>query len=275
MQHLFNTRITLLGSCVGKGFIASPPILISSLSSQHDVSPSLKPFQTHITITQFHQPPQSKPPLHIASTPPALTHQASPTIMAPDADFHSQSDTTHSSLLALPDEVKLLILSNFYEDDKDTSNAYSFFDDDSDSKNALTLMILRRTHKSFRQMIPNPWKEARPTAEHLIAAERRYPYLFPFKCGCSYHGSCHSNRCPDPCFFSFPCYECLRVIKWGHWNGHPFDKPHNDSFHNYKVAYFRGKRDNYWGPCTERPGSAHAEDRICDKCWRRRLKNCG
>ena len=191
--------------------------------------------------------------------------------MAPDADLQSQSDTTHSSLLALPDELKLLILSNFDEDYNDPDHAF-FSGDDNDPRNALTLMILRRTHKSFRQMIPNPWKEARPTAKHFIVAERRYPYLFPFKCGCSYHGSCHSNRCGDPCFFSFPCYECLRVIKWGHWNGHPFDKPYNDNFRNYQVAFFRGKGRDNWDVGSERPGREYAEDRICDKCWRRRLK---
>lgn len=192
--------------------------------------------------------------------------------MAPDADFQSQSDTTHSSLLALPDEVKLLILSNFDEDYKDPDHAFNFSGNNNDPRNALTLMILRRTHKSFRQIIPNPWKEVRPTKEHYITAELRYPYLFPFSCGCSYHGSCHSNRCSDPVFLFFPCYECLRVIKWGHWNGHPFEKPYNDNFHNYQVAYFREKGGKYCYSQSERPGSEHAEDRTCDECWRRWLK---
>ena len=179
--------------------------------------------------------------------------------MAPEADFHGQSDTAHLHLLTIPDEMKLQILSNFYNDD-------------SDPFNALTLMILRRTHKSFRQLIPNPWKEARPTAKHYIAAEQGWPYLFPFRCSCNPSGSCHSDRCPDPCFLFFPCYGCLRVIKWGYCGDLPNDKPDNDNFKNYENECLRelgdGYRDGHW----DSPNSQDASDRVCDECWQRYLE---
>ena len=177
--------------------------------------------------------------------------------MAPDATFHSQPDTTHLYLLTLPDELKLQILSNFSNDDNDPSNA-------------LTLMILRRTHKSLRQLIPNPWKEARPTAKHYITAERRHPYLFPFGCLCS-DPSCVSIHCPNPCFYSFPCYDCLRVIKQGFWQRPPYHKAFND-FKNYEIAYSRAKEGDYREFYRDLPGGEHAQDRICDECWQRRLK---
>ena len=205
-------------------------------------------------MTQPHERPQSKSLLNIASTTTALTHQAPPTIMAPDADFHSQPDTTHPNLLTLPDELKLQILSNLYNDDNDPSNA-------------LTLMILRRTHKSLRQLIPNPWKAARPTAKHYITAERRYPYLFPFRCTCNLSGPCYSDRCPGPYFDLFPCYDCLRVIKWGD----PYDIPRNKNFKNYEIAYLREGEGDPWEAHWDDPGSKHAQDRICDECWQRRL----
>ena len=180
--------------------------------------------------------------------------------MAPEANFHSQSDTTRPYLLTLPDELKLQILSNFYSDD-------------SDPRNALTLMILRRTHKSFRQLIPNPWKEARPTAKHYIAAERRYPYLFPNACTCT-RPSRHSNHCEYPCYLSFPCYDCLRVIERGVWDGPPYDEPYHDNFKNFEVAHWKSKEDYYRHPYRDTLGGKHAQDRLCDECWQRRLEAC-
>ncbi|KAM0800316.1 hypothetical protein BDR22DRAFT_973144 [Usnea florida] len=161
--------------------------------------------------------------------------------MAADTEFHSQSETTHPCLLTLPDELKLKILSNFY-------------DDDSDPSNALTLMVLRRTHKSLRQLIPNPWKEARPTAEHYTLAERQYPYLFPFSCRLP--SSCNSDRCSEPCFLFFPCYDCLRVLNWGYCDGFTDDIPHNDNFKNYEIAYSREKGQRYWFTDGDSPGTA-------------------
>ena len=177
--------------------------------------------------------------------------------MAADTEFHSQSETTHPCLLTLPNELKLKILSNFYNDD---SNPF----------NALTLMVLRRTHKSLRQLIPNPWKEARPTAKHYILAERQYPYLFPFWCPCHLSGLCNSDRCFDRQLLFFPCYNCLRVIKWGPCNSLVDDKPRNDNFRNYEIAYLKEKGG--WYGCWDFPGSKHAEDRFCDECWQRLLE---
>ena len=182
--------------------------------------------------------------------------------MAPDADVHSQPDTTHPHLLTLPDELKLQILSNFYNDDNNPSD---------DPSNELTLMILRRTHKSLRQLIPNPWKEARPTAKHYITAERQYPYLFPFECCCD-SSSCHSDHCPDPYFIFFPCYDCLRVIKWGHCSGGPSDMPRNDNFQNYEIAYLREEGSDPWIVHWDDAGSRYAQDRICDECWPQRVR---
>ena len=179
--------------------------------------------------------------------------------MASGADFHRHSDTTHLHLLAIPDELKLQILSNF-------DNYYN------DPLNALTLMILRRTHKSFRRLIPNPWKKARPFAEHYILAERRYPYLFPFWCSCNSSGSDHSDHCPDPRFLCFPCYDCLKVIKWGYWNGVPHSKPVNKNFRNYEIAHTSAGDDAYWDTCWDTPGCKHARGRICDECWQGRLE---
>ena len=181
--------------------------------------------------------------------------------MVPDADFHSQSDTTHPYLLTLPDELKLQILSNFYNDH-------------SDPRNALTLMILRRTHKSFRQLVPNPWKEARPTAEHYITAERRYPYLFPNACACT-RPSGHSDDHCYRCYLSFPCYECLRVIKRGVWDGPPYDVPYNENFRTFEVAYWKLEGDYYERTYWDTLGGEHAQDRVCDECWKRRLEAFG
>ena len=191
-------------------------------------------------------------------------------IMAPDADFHSQPDSTHPNLLTIPEELKLQILSNFYDDDNDPDNdSYNY--PKKDPSNALTLMVLRRTHKSLRQLIPNPWKEAQPTAKHYILAERRYPYLFPFACVCT-RPSCYSDHCDFPCYLSFPCYDCLRVIKRGVWYAPPDDKPYNDNFKNFEVAYLRERGLKCWSSSREFIGGEYAQDRICDECWQRWLE---
>ena len=151
--------------------------------------------------------------------------------MAPQAAPQSPPSTILPPLLALPLELKLQILSSFsnYTDDPD---------------HALTLMILRRTHKSFRDIIPNPWKTAQLTATHLathfLAAERQHPYLFSL------------DRIERVAFL--PCYDCLGLI----------DRRGN--FYNYRLAYFRDE-DESW----DLLGAEHAQDRICDECWEARI----
>ena len=80
---------------------------------------------------------------------------------APQAIDQSQPSILLPLLLALPLELKLQILSNFSDDDSSDSG---------DPENALTLMILRRTNKSLRRIVPNPWKQRWPTRKHVLTA---------------------------------------------------------------------------------------------------------
>ncbi len=101
-------------------------------------------------------------------------------IMEPQTAPPSPPSSNLPPLLALPLELKLQILS-------------SFSDYAGDPDHALALMILRRTHKSLRDIIPNPWKSAKPAKEHFLAAERKHPYLFP-----------SLTDYPEP--LAYPCY---------------------------------------------------------------------
>ncbi len=196
-----------------------------------------------------------RPPHDPILTPAAITHRKARLVMAPPntQDPEDQPSVILPPLLALPLEIKLQILSNF-DDDTD------------DVENGLTLMVLRRTNKSFRQIIPKPWNRSSPGRrkrwfyeEHWLAAERKYPYLFPWKCRCAEQGrpEFRSNYCPKPHFFLLPCYECLCGLVRG------------GRFQNYRTAYFRNGRSRWDRPDAwwDMMGGEHAEDRLCDECW--------
>ena len=201
-----------------------------------------------------------RPPHEPILTPAAITRRKACTVMAPPntQDHEDQPSVILPPLLALPLEIKLQILSNF-DDDTD------------DGENGLTLMVLRRTHKSFRQIIPNPWNRSSPErkkrryiCDHWLAAECKYPYLFPLECDCEYNDcpQCHSNDCPNPFFLFFPCYDCRRLVDRG-------------DFGNYRIAYFRDERFTSYKSATlwDLMGGEHAKDRLCDRCWKEQLKD--
>ena len=108
--------------------------------------------------------------------------------MASQAAPQNPPTTVLPPLLILPLELKLQILSNFS-------------DHDSDPSHALTLMVLRRTHKILRRITPNPSRVIPPTAERFLAAEGQYPYLFPHECTPS-----------RSLVFLYPCYDCIGLI---------------------------------------------------------------
>lgn len=115
-------------------------------------------------------------------------------------------------------------------------------------------MILRRTHKSFRRIIPNPWNESDPRDDHFLAAERKHKYLFPLhyrSCSCR-DRSRHGAICDCPVAI-LPCYACIRLR-----NRH--------GFNNYQVASYADEED--WDTL----GAERAEKRICDECWEDRRR---
>ena len=190
-----------------------------------------------------------RPPHEPILTPAVTTRQNAWTVMAPPNAQNSedQSSVILPPLLALPLEIKLQILSNF-DDDTD------------DVENGLTLMVLRRTHKSFRQIIPNPGNRASPgrkqrsrPRKHLLVAERKDTYLFPWHCGC-WESTCRSKDCPEPYFMFFPCQDC----------GWLEDR---NKFKNYELAYSILRSATSW----DLIGGEHAEDRLCADCWRYQL----
>lgn len=187
---------------------------------------------------------QSKPslvsgrrcPLNLISTLTASARRTSPIVMAPQAEPQTQPDILLPPLLALPLELKLKILSNFSD----------YASESSDPDHALALMMLRRTHRSFRQIIPSPWKKIRPRADHLLAAKRKHKYLFTLRCWCPHPG----HHCNDYTGSDYlPCYECLELREC------------RGNFRNYHVA----SHGDY------ELGAEHAGKRICDKCWKYRL----
>ena len=126
-------------------------------------------------------------------------------------------------LLALPLELKLQILSYLSVDDPD---------DDDD----VSLIILRRTHRSFRNIIPHaPYtsKDRTHNGLQLEQAEFEHPYLIP------------------P--LNYPCYQCLRVMEVS--------------------AFGRSDVRMHWyssvldlGVITP-IGSSWSNDRKCNACW--------
>ncbi len=133
-------------------------------------------------------------------------------IMAPEAAPQNPPSTSLPPLLALPVELKLEILSNIPDHNK---------------SRALALMILRRTHRSFRSIIPNPKTEL--SIGFFLAAEK-HPYLFPLLCGCGENPRGLSNHCSKPLVRHYPCYICKRL------------RSGQGEFHEYKVACLSSRR---------------------------------
>ena len=162
--------------------------------------------------------------------------------MASQAEPQSQPTTILPPLLALPLELKTQILSNF-------SNYAS---KSSDPEDALALMILRRTHTSFRHIIPDPWKKTSPRADHFLAAERKHKYLFSaFYCWrCKQNDFMTICDCPIK---MLPCYDCITL--------HDI----HGNFRNYQVV--SADDEESWDTL----GAEHAQKRVCDDCWKERL----
>lgn len=161
--------------------------------------------------------------------------------MAPQEIDQSQPSVLLPPLLALPLELKLQILANFSHDDSS--------DIASDPDHAITLMILRRTHKSLRRIIPNPWRQRRPTKDHVLTAEHLHPYLFPSECRYPEH-ACTPNFCSESYFFSFHCYGCKTFCG-------------RHEVCNWKTAHLLLQDEESW----DSMGGEHAQDRHCDECW--------
>lgn len=132
------------------------------------------------------------------------------------------SDTVLPPLLALPLEIKLQIFS-YLETDLQPS-----------------LMLLRRTHSTFRHMIPiNDCisLDSQIKRRRMLVAELKYPFLFA------------QNH--------YPCYgPCLAVLE-----GSQFD---NCPFHHQ--LQFTG----LWlqlGAIARPLGASRAFERRCDDCW--------
>ena len=124
-------------------------------------------------------------------------------------------------LLMLPLEIKLHI--------------FSLFD-----LTEPTLIILRRTHRSFYNIIPRaPYAkgEERLECHRFLTAEQRYPYLFP----------------PS----MLPCYRCLQVLEDSNFS--TYDTPGAPSL--LKNRHYLPARD------TEPLGSEKAYRLHCDACW--------
>ena len=163
--------------------------------------------------------------------------------MAPQTAPPSPPISNLPPLLALPLELKLQILS-------------SFSDYDSDPDHALALVILRRTHKSLRDIIPNPWKSAEPAKEHFLAAERQHPYLFPWRCSCEHYPECIPEHYSEPFPLFYPCYYCMRLKD-------------RFEFRNYVIAID-----------DDEPAPRNINEkqpailRKCDHCWWAELRDC-
>lgn len=139
--------------------------------------------------------------------------------------------TPIAPLLALPNELKLHIVS------------YMFDKEDEEP----TLIILRHTHRIFRQLIPSvPYGPRSPYNSTLrdvrqrrfLQAERKYPYLIP----------------PG----MLPCYQCLRVRDRLEFDR--FDYLSTDWILSmYGVALFGGGR-------SKSLGCGNAQKRYCSRC---------
>ena len=134
--------------------------------------------------------------------------------------------TSLPPLLALPLELKLHILSYLHLDDDDYAD--------------LSLIILRHTHRSFRNIIPHaPYasKDKTHNEFQLDRAERQYPYLIP------------------P--MTYPCYGCLGIVECSGFGRHDIG---------------RGWYSSDSAPRVVVPlGSPKASLRTCNACYDNRL----
>lgn len=152
------------------------------------------------------------------------------------ADLPTLQDTSKAPLpplLSLSTEVKLHIIS-YLLDIED-------FEDYQPS-----LIILRRTHRTFHAIIPSaPYGPPVPNdlmlrydrEKRLLSAERQHPYLFP----------------PN----TFPCYRCQLVLD-------------SSAFGDFNLLYAELGPDDLEVLTHQRIlplGAVHAGARKCNQCW--------
>lgn len=130
------------------------------------------------------------------------------------------SDTPRSPLLGLPDEIKSQILSYLKKDFKPS------------------LMLLRRTHSTFRRIILAEdciGTNNRTKRRRMLAAEHKYRFLFA----------------PN----HYPCYgSCLKVLEGTEFDEYPFE--------NFRFsAVWAGV-----GAKARPLGAIRAFERRCDYC---------
>ena len=139
--------------------------------------------------------------------------------------------TPIAPLLALPTELKMQIIS-YISDEEDPEP---------------TLIILRYTHRIFRNLVPPaPYGPRVPSnsklrevrKKRLLQAERRYPYLFPSK--------------------MLPCYRCLCVL-------------HRSAFDAYEIYLPNWRVSDhdmgcYPGELSKSLGCKNAHTRRCSRC---------
>ena len=141
----------------------------------------------------------------------------------PQESPQNQSNIDLPPLLALPIELTLKIISIFADTDEE---------DDDDTLNKIALIVLRRTHSSFRRIIAKP----KPTYDVLFEAEKHHSYLFPSGYGNPYY--------PD---VKLPCYDCHRFFEAEH-------------FRQFSGDYSDMPRGTILG--------RDAGCRACDYCWK-------
>ena len=108
--------------------------------------------------------------------------------MAAQIALHASPDPSFTPILALPLELKLLII--------------SYLSDDEDGHSIFTMMILRRTHPAFRDIVPRDHRFASNSntlkRTLLYLAETKFPYLIPLS--------------------HYPCYGCRKVLHRSHFD---------------------------------------------------------
>lgn len=140
-------------------------------------------------------------------------------------DYHKMtavqpSDTVLPPLLALPTELKLQI--------------FSYLDDDSQP----SLMLLRRTHSTFRHIISAKdciGLDSKIKRKRMLVAEHKYPFLFA--------------RDHSPCYGS-----CLDVLEGSQFDNYPYEKLQS-------TGLWLGV-----GARARPLGASRAFERKCDNC---------